>query len=74
MAFFTEQQSGGRAGGGEGLPLSPASPAWVSGFAQRRFCSRRRRRPLVPARTWWQAVAVSAKALPAVGKTNSPSS
>lgn len=71
MAFFTEQQSRGRAGGGEGLPLSPA---WVLGFAQRRFCSRRRRRPLVPARTWWQAVAVSAKALPAVGKTNSPSS
>lgn len=56
---------------GEGR-AHPGAPRGPHGFAQRQLRSCRRGRGLAPARTWWQTGAVSAKALPAVGKTDQP--
>lgn len=75
-ASFPEQRSRSSVWAAERPPgegrAHPGAPRGPHGFAQRQLCSCRRERGLAPARTWWQTGAVSAKALPAVGKTDQP--
>lgn len=75
-ASFPEQRSRSSVWAAERPPgegrAHPGAPRGPHSFAQRQLRSYRRGRGLAPARTWWQTVAVSAKALPAVGKTDQP--
>lgn len=73
-ASFPEQRSRSSIWAAERPPeegrAHPGAPRGPHGFAQRQLRSCRRGRGLAPAQTWWQTGAVSAKALPAVGKTD----